>query len=80
MKPVLIHAFVPGTPYARSFSVDPAVGIMTVGEVAAYLKIHPMTIYRLVRRKEMPCFRVGSELRFTKVDIDEWIKERENAP
>jgi excisionase family DNA binding protein len=67
----------PGTPHARSLSVDPTGGIMTVSEVAAYLKVHPMTVYRLVRSNVLPCFRVGSELRFSKADIDEWIRERE---
>jgi hypothetical protein len=35
---------------------------------------------KIVGRKDMPYFRVSSELRFTKVDIDEWIREKENAP
>ena len=54
--------------------------IMTVEEVAAYLKVHPTTVYKLVKRKELPCFRVGSELRLRKADVDEWIREREKCP
>ena len=36
--------------------------VMTVREVAAYLHVHPITIYRLVRRNQIPAFHVGSEL------------------
>jgi excisionase family DNA binding protein len=53
---------------------------MTVEAVAAYLKVHPTTVHKLVKRKELPCFRVGSELRLRKVDVDEWIREREKCP
>jgi excisionase family DNA binding protein len=56
-------------------SMDPASEIMTVGEVAAYLKVHPMTIYRLVKRRELPSFRVGADHRFSRADIDEWIRK-----
>jgi len=41
--------------------------ILTVREVAEYLRVHPTTIYRLVRLKRIPGFLVGSDWRF---DID----------
>jgi excisionase family DNA binding protein len=49
---------------------------MTVGEVAAYLKVHPKTIYRLAKHKELPSFRIGREYRFRLSEIDEWITKR----
>jgi excisionase family DNA binding protein len=52
---------------------------MLVDEVAAYLKVHPRTVYKLVKRKDLPCFRVGSELRFRKTDVDQWIASEEQA-
>jgi len=45
---------------------------MTVSEVAAYLKAHPSTIYRLIRRREIPAFRVAGDWRFNREQIDEW--------
>ena len=33
--------------------------LMTVDELAAYLKVHPATIYRLIKRGELPAFKVG---------------------
>jgi excisionase family DNA binding protein len=44
---------------------------MTADEVAAYLRVHPSTVYRLAKRKELPGFRIASEFRFRRADIDE---------
>jgi len=46
--------------------------IMTVREVSAYLRVHPTTIYRLVRRNQIPAFHVGSDWRFSIEAIDHW--------
>ncbi len=51
-------------------------GIMTIGEVAAYLKVTERTIYRLAAAKKIPAFKVGGSWRFSKIDIDAWIKEQ----
>ena len=48
--------------------------LMTVGEVAAYLKVHPKTIYGLAKRKELSSFRIGREYRFRQSDIDKWMR------
>ena len=50
--------------------------IMTIGEVADYLKVTERTIYRLAGAKQIPAFKVGGSWRFSKVDIDEWIKKQ----
>jgi excisionase family DNA binding protein len=41
-------------------------------EVADYLRVHPSTIYRLLKRKELPAFKVGSDWRFNRAAIDQW--------
>jgi excisionase family DNA binding protein len=46
--------------------------VLTVQEVSRYLKVHPSTIYRMLKRNELPAFRVGSDWRFTVEAIDEW--------
>jgi excisionase family DNA binding protein len=43
--------------------VDELSEVMTEDEVAAYLKVHPTTVYRLLKRKGLPGFKVGSEFR-----------------
>lgn len=50
--------------------------IMTIGEVADYLKVTERTIYRLAGAKQIPAFKVGGSWRFSKADIDSWIKRQ----
>lgn len=46
--------------------------MMTVKEVAAYLKVHPTTVYHMLKRGELPAFKVGSDWRFNIEAIDAW--------
>ena len=50
--------------------------IMTIGEVAGYLKVTERTIYRLAGAKQIPAFKVGGSWRFSRTDIDQWIREQ----
>ena len=50
--------------------------ILTIGEVADYLKVTERTIYRLAGAKQIPAFKVGGSWRFSKSDIDAWIKKQ----
>lgn len=53
--------------------------IFTLDEVAKYLKVGKRTIYRLVAEKKIPAFKVGGAWRFTRADIDHWIKQQSTA-
>jgi excisionase family DNA binding protein len=53
--------------------------IMTVGEVAAYLHVHPSTVYKMMKHKEQPGFRIGADWRFHRANILAWIKEKQAA-
>ena len=46
--------------------------VMTVRELATYLSVHPSTIYRLLKAKKLPAFKVGSDWRFNLESIDDW--------
>ncbi len=46
--------------------------IFTVNELSTHLRVHPTTIYRLLRRGLIPGFRVGSTWRFSRAAIEEW--------
>ncbi|MCP4685849.1 MAG: helix-turn-helix domain-containing protein [bacterium] len=46
--------------------------IMTLEEVAAYLKLKPQTIYTWAQEKKIPAAKIGKEWRFRKSIIDEW--------
>ena len=51
--------------------------VMTLGEVARYLHVHPSTVYRLLKRQEIPAFRIGSDWRFNIEAIDTWRSKQE---
>ncbi len=51
--------------------------VLTVQEVSKYLRVHPSTIYRMLKRNQLPAFRVGSDWRFTVEAIDKWRAEAE---
>jgi excisionase family DNA binding protein len=48
--------------------------IWTVSMLARYLRCHPSTIYRLLKRGQIPAFKIGSDWRFQKSVIDRWLK------
>jgi len=50
---------------------------MTVREVAEYLRMHEMTIYRMARHGEIPAYKVGNRWRFNRGRIEEWLGEHE---
>jgi excisionase family DNA binding protein len=47
--------------------------IMTLEEVAAYLKLKPQTIYTWAQEKKIPAAKIGKEWRFKKSIIEEWF-------
>ena len=53
--------------------------IMTLPQVALYLKVTERTIYRLAAAKEIPAFKVGGSWRFSLPDIERWIKEQSQS-
>ena len=46
--------------------------VLRLTEVAEYLRVHPSTIYRLLKHKQLPAFKVGSDWRFNRASIDSW--------
>lgn len=50
--------------------------IMTVKEVAEYLRVHPTTVYRLLRQGKLPAFRIGSDWRFRQADLVAWSRDQ----
>jgi excisionase family DNA binding protein len=50
---------------------------MTPKEVAEYLHIHQNTLYKLIHLSEIPSFKIGSDHRFRRSEIEEWIAEKE---
>jgi excisionase family DNA binding protein len=46
--------------------------ILTIAELSEHLRVHPTTIYRLLREGRIPGFRVGSAWRFSRASIEKW--------
>jgi len=53
--------------------------LLTTVQVAEYLKVDKFTIYRLVAQKKIPAFRVGSQWRFKKSVIEDWLMRNSNS-
>ena len=49
--------------------------ILTLKEVAQYLKLAEKTAYRLVADGKLPGFKVGGSWRFKRADIEQWIEQ-----
>jgi len=50
--------------------------MMTMEEVADYLRVTRSTIHRLLKRNEIPAFRIGRHWRFNVAEIDRWCASR----
>ena len=48
--------------------------VLTLKEVAKYLKVNERTIYRMVADRKIPGFKVGGSWRFKLTEIEAWIK------
>jgi excisionase family DNA binding protein len=47
--------------------------LMTLQEVAAYLKMSQQTIYRMAQQSKIPALKVRSRWRFRRSDIESWL-------
>ena len=54
----------------------PTTDILMIKDVAEYLKVTERTIYRLAAAKKIPAFKVGGSWRFSRSDIDSWIRRQ----
>jgi excisionase family DNA binding protein len=51
--------------------------LLTVGEVAATMRVSNMTVYRLIKGGELPAIRVGKNYRIRESDVDRYLVERQ---
>ena len=49
--------------------------LMTLEEVAAYLRVTKKTIYRLLKQGKIPATKVSHQWRFEKARIDKWLHQ-----
>ena len=53
--------------------------ILTLKEIAAFLKVAEKTVYTLAQRGDLPTFKVGEQWRCRRQDLDGWISARSNG-
>ena len=52
--------------------------ILTIKDVADYLKVNERTIYRLAASGELPGFKVGNSWRFKQSELEQYIATQHN--
>jgi len=50
--------------------------IMTIEEVAEYLRVSERTVYDWAQKGEIPCGKLGTSWRFKRAEIERWVDER----
>ena len=50
--------------------------ILTLKELCGLLRVHPATVYKLLKRGQIPSFRVGGNWRFQRDVIERWMAEQ----
>jgi len=60
--------------HKKELEVDSEVGIMTVHDVAEYLRLSEAKVYKMANEGHVPALRMGKTWRFKKELIDEWIR------
>ena len=58
--------------------MDEKDNVFTVRELAGYLRMKPLTIYKHASTGKLPGFKVGSHWRFKRTTIDRWISSQES--
>jgi excisionase family DNA binding protein len=54
--------------------------VMTIDEVAEYLRIPRSSLYKLAQEGRIPCQKVGRHWRFRREALDRWLEANQGAP
>ncbi|NQU42000.1 helix-turn-helix domain-containing protein [bacterium] len=50
--------------------------LLTIDELAEYLQVSAKTIYRMIHRKQIPCYKVANQWRFKWSVIQAWMENQ----
>ncbi len=62
-----------------SAGIDAHAELLTLEDVARYLRVSQRTVRRLVERRGLPHIRFGRVLRFERGDVFRWLQARKEA-
>ncbi len=54
--------------------------LWTWKEVANYLQVGRTTVFKLAADEDLPCRRVGRQLRFVPAHVREWVEREDRRP
>jgi excisionase family DNA binding protein len=57
----------------------PEAKVLTISELCEYLRVHRSTVYRLLKKGQLPGFKIGSDWRFNLEAIDRWRLQQSSA-
>jgi excisionase family DNA binding protein len=49
--------------------------LLTIDEIAKYLQVSTKTVYRMIHRRQIPCYKVANQWRFRWDVIQEWMEK-----
>ncbi|MBI3312485.1 MAG: helix-turn-helix domain-containing protein [Candidatus Omnitrophica bacterium] len=50
--------------------------LMTIEEVAQYMRVSRFTVYRLAKNHFIPATKIGRQWRFQREEIDRWVRDQ----
>ncbi len=54
--------------------------LLTRGEAARFLNVSDQTVYRILRRGELPAYRVGHSIRISQVALENYLRAQSPPP
>lgn len=54
--------------------------LLTIEEVANYLRVSERTVYDWAHKGEIPCGKLGTTWRFKRIEVERWVDERLSKP
>jgi len=53
--------------------------VLSASQAAAFLGVHVQTVRRLAKKRQIPCFKVGTDWRFHKQTLLRWVEEQQRG-
>jgi nitrogen PTS system EIIA component len=50
--------------------------LLTIEELAKYLQVSTKTVYRMIHRQQIPCYKVANQWRFKAGVIEQWMENQ----
>ena len=55
-------------------------GTLTPQQIAEFLQIDPQTVWRMIKRGDLPAIKIGRIYRVMRKDFEDWLEEEKRPP